>query len=432
MTVAVIVAGGRATRLGPLAAQVPKCLLPVGGRTVLDHQLRALAPVDPSHTIVAAGHLAEQVRDHVAGRGVDVHVEAVPRGSGGAVRDAIGAIGARRPRSGDEVVVLLGDVLTNADLRALVAAHRAASADATVLVHPNDHPYDSDLVECDADGRIVALHPKPHPAGIDRQNLVIAGAYVLAPHVVDGIDAERPSDLSQDVIGGLVASGAHVLAHRSCAYVKDMGTPSRYARVEEDWRNGTVAARAPGVARPGVILDRDGTIVHRAGLVTDPDQIVVPDEVARAIAACNRAGLLVAVATNQSVLARGLLDGDGLRRVHARVETRLGEHGAWIDGWFVCPHHPDAGYPGEVAALKVACTCRKPATGLLEQAMRELPFDRDRTIFLGDASTDVEAGRRAGLATRLVDVGPDPRRDAVPTAVAVRAWLEACVAQERR
>lgn len=96
------------------------------------------------------------------------------------------ALGGPAPR---DVVVLLGDVVLNTDLVSMLDAHRASGAAATVLVHPNDHPFDSDLVELDHRGLVIALHPKPHPPGVDRQNLVVAGVYVLSPAAVASIAA---------------------------------------------------------------------------------------------------------------------------------------------------------------------------------------------------------------------------------------------------
>jgi len=105
------------------------------------------------------------------------------------------------------------------------------------------------------------------------------------------------------------------------------------------------------------------------------------------------------------VLARGEVTEDGLERIHARLDVLLGEGRAYLDGLYVCPHHPERGFAGEVAALKIECTCRKPAPGLIDQACRELQIGRASSWLVGDTSADIEAGRRAGMRTVLVRTG---------------------------
>ncbi|MCA9653463.1 MAG: nucleotidyltransferase family protein, partial [Myxococcales bacterium] len=167
--VGVIVAGGLGTRLGSLCHERPKPMLPVGGRPLLRRQIERFSEAGIERVVILAGHLAPVIEQQARAWSdercrVEVVIEREPLGSGGCLRLVPGATG--------PLVVAFGDVAFDMDLRALVEAHRRQKARATAVVHPNDHPHDSDLVELDADGRMLALHRKPHPPELVTRNLV--------------------------------------------------------------------------------------------------------------------------------------------------------------------------------------------------------------------------------------------------------------------
>jgi D,D-heptose 1,7-bisphosphate phosphatase len=123
---------------------------------------------------------------------------------------------------------------------------------------------------------------------------------------------------------------------------------------------------------------------------------------AEAVRAINRAGRLAVLITNQPVIARGECTEAGLRQIHNRLEWLLGESHAYLDAIYYCPHHPDSGYPGERPDLKTVCTCRKPATGLLETATRDLNIDVGRSWMVGDSTADMQAAQNFGIRSVLV------------------------------
>ncbi|HVM11781.1 MAG TPA: HAD family hydrolase [Actinomycetota bacterium] len=140
-------------------------------------------------------------------------------------------------------------------------------------------------------------------------------------------------------------------------------------------------------ARPAVFLDRDGTLIEDPGYLGDPDGVVLIEGVPDALRRLASTGYALVVISNQAGVARGLFDEDAVRAVNARVEELLAEHGARIDAWHWCVHHPDVTGP---------CACRKPGTELLERAARELGLDLGASWMVGDHPTDVQAGIRAG------------------------------------
>ena len=108
-------------------------------------------------------------------------------------------------------------------------------------------------------------------------------------------------------------------------------------------------------------------------------------------------GYRLIVLTNQSVIARGEACEADVASIHRRLEWELGKEGAYLDGIYLCPHHPHGGFPGERIDLKMKCECRKPATGLFERACAELRIDRARSWMIGDQTRDIEMARRSGV-----------------------------------
>jgi D-glycero-D-manno-heptose 1,7-bisphosphate phosphatase len=152
-----------------------------------------------------------------------------------------------------------------------------------------------------------------------------------------------------------------------------------------------------------VLLDRDGTLVEARHYPSRPEQLVLYPGIAADLRRLQAAGFLLIVITNQSGVARGLFGEAELTVMHNHLRARLGEQGVRIDGVYFCPHHPE----GTIAELAIVCDCRKPAPGMLLRAAREHDIDLGRSWFVGDILDDVEAGRRAGCRTILVDLGSE-------------------------
>ncbi len=154
-------------------------------------------------------------------------------------------------------------------------------------------------------------------------------------------------------------------------------------------------------ARPGVFLDRDGTIIHDAGYLRRVEDMELYPSAAQAIRLLNQSGRLVVVVTNQSGVARGILDEDAVSSIHAALQTDLEHQGARIDRFYYCPHLPNA----PVASFSRECDCRKPNPGMVLAAARDLNIDLSRSYLIGDKPTDIETAHRAGCASVLVRTG---------------------------
>ena len=254
-------------------------------------------------------------------------------------------------------------------------------ADATLFVHPNDHPQDSDLVEIDDEGFVAALHPYPHAEGTEYDNLVNAALYVMRRDGLEPlIPREGKADLAKDLFPQMLRAGRRLFAYISPEYIKDVGTPERLDRVAADIQAGLPDRLSARALRSAVFLDRDGTVNVEVNYVRTPEQLALLPGVPEALQRLNRSGHLAVIVTNQSVVARGDVTFAGLKRIHTRLTHLLGARHAYVDRIYVCPHHPDRGFPGEVAELKIVCSCRKPATGMVDDACRDLQIDRARVV----------------------------------------------------
>ena len=389
--------------MGEAFPGLPKALIPVGGKPVLQHQLELARQAGVESATIFAGYLASAIADFVGdgsrfGLDIRVRIEDAPLGNAGAL---VGAL----DEMPEQFFVLYGDVMAAVDLARMGAFHLGCGADFTTLVHPNDHPFDSDLIEADDEDRVAAIRAYPHPDGEHFANLVNAALYVVRREALRPFQSPGGGklDFTRDVLAGLVARGAKVLAYRSPEYIKDMGAPARLSRVEADWRAGKI--KTGGAARPAVFLDRDGTLNDDRPFINCAANLELLPGAGAALRRLREAGFLLIVVTNQPVIARGEATEAELADIHRKLEWELGKAGAYIDALYFCPHHPDAGYAGEIPALKIACDCRKPATGLIDAACRDFAIDRAASWVVGDSTRDVELARRAGLASVLVRTG---------------------------
>ena len=212
-------------------------------------------------------------------------------------------------------------------------------------------------------------------------------------------------DVAKDLFPRMLEARALLRGYVSPEYIKDAGTPSRLEKVRQAHADGTISRASLKTPQPAVFFDRDGTLNNAAGYVRCAEDLHVFPEAGRAIRRLNDSAWRTVVVTNQPVLARGDVAPAALRRIHAPMDTELARHGGFIDRLYYCPHHPDAGFDGEVAALKVDCDCRKPEPGLILRAQADLNIDLAASWMVGDTTSDLGAADAAGVSSILVETG---------------------------
>jgi mannose-1-phosphate guanylyltransferase/phosphomannomutase len=390
-----ILAGGKGTRLG--LTDVPKPMARIGERTLLEHQLDLLRRHGLTDVFILSGHLANVIYDRIKdgsayGLRVTHIVEPYPLGTAGSVA-------LLKHLLSERFLVLYGDVMLDMDLQRLIAFDRQEDSAATLVVHPNNHPDDSDLLEVNEDGTIAAFHPKPRQPGGYYHNLVNAGVYILSPEIFRYIACGPSLDFGRNILPAVLQSGQRLRAYRTSEYLSDMGTPERWRKVTEDYQSGRIARRNRGNKRPAVFLDRDGVLIRHVDNLSRLEDVELLPDVGKAVAAINGSDYLAVVVTNQPMIAKGFLTAAGLDAIHKKMETLLGREHAFVDAIYYCPHHPDSGFSGEVRHLKGPCACRKPNPGMLLQAAQEWNIDLEHSWMVGDGERDLIAGKRAGCTT---------------------------------
>jgi histidinol-phosphate phosphatase family protein len=417
----IILAGGKGTRLRERLGNLPKPLIDICGVPLLERQVLLAKRHGFTDVLILVNHAAQYIVDFCAARGnwglkVECIDDGEPRGTAGATLAIF-------DRLADEFLVMYGDTMLEVDLTRFHTFHagRADSA-ATLLLHPNDHPHDSDLVEMEDDGRITAFHPYPHDPARYYPNLVNAALYwvrksALAPwrNWQGGL-----LDFGKDLFPDMLRQGARLRGFNSPEYIKDVGTPARVDKVCGDLQSGKIARASLERAQAMVFLDRDGTLNREVDHLASAEQFELLPGVEEAVKRLNRSEYRCAVVTNQPVIARGECSVEELRRIHNKMETLLGRQGAFVDRIYYCPHHPHAGFPGERPELKIDCACRKPKTGMIDQAAEDFNLAREHSWMVGDSSIDMETARRAGLKSVLVETGyagMDYREWATPDAI---------------
>lgn len=406
---AIIMAGGKGTRIASLNSQVPKPMIPILGKPILLYQIENLKEQGISEFVLVCGHLREIVKDYFKdGRNFDVHIEYEmedePLGTAG-------ALSRFRNKMDDDFLLINGDIIFDIDINRMISFHKKNEALVTLFTHPNSHPYDSSLIECNSSGMVTAWKTCEEDRGWMR-NLVNAGIHLISnrlftdPATAHLFVRESKLDLDRDVLRPLVNTGK-LFSYESPEYVVDMGTPDRFGMVVEDIKSGKPAKKNLSQKQRAVFLDRDGTINEYVGFLTDINDFKLIPNVAKAIKLINQKGYLAIVITNQPVVARGDITLEELNLVHNKMETLLGEEGAYLDGIYFCPHHPDKGFEGEILELKVNCSCRKPNIGLLKQAAEDFNIDISNSWFVGDSLIDVQTGKNAGCKTVFLGDGSD-------------------------
>lgn len=404
----VILAGGQGTRLKSVTGDLPKPMAPVGGIAVLEHQVRSAARYGFEEVILLTGYRSEVIENHF-GDGSRWNVrfryclDREPLGTAGAALAVL-------DQFDEQFLLLYGDVMHDVDLRKFADFHsEQAGAAASLLVHPNDHPQDSDLVEMADDGRISAFHGYPHGEGSWYRNVVNAGLYALTREsLVPYAGSGEKLDFAKDLFPRMLLDGRKLYGYFSREYIKDMGTPERLAKVNAHHAEGRIQRLNLANSVPAVFLDRDGTVIRHLPFLSRAEQVELIEGAAESIRRIHDSGYLAVLITNQPVIARGECSVAELERIHGRMEHLLAtECKSYLDAIYYCPHHPDSGFAGEIPELKIRCECRKPATGMIDRAALDLNIDLSRSWFIGDSLRDWQTAIHARLTPLFVNSGED-------------------------
>ena len=396
----VVIAGGQGTRIASVNSEIPKAMIPIEGKPILEYEVMMAKRYGFTDFLFITGHMGDQIQSYFGngekwGVQIEYFQEEKPMGTAG-------ALGYLKDKLTEDFFVFYGDTVMDFDMQAMLDYHKQKNADATLFLHPNDHPYDSDIVDLDAEGKVRCFYNKPHEDGFISRNIVNAALFIFKPSILDKIEVGVKSHIEKHILPRCLEAGMNLYGYISFEYIKDMGTPDRYYAVCDDVISGKCARMNRKYSRPAIFLDRDGVITKEVDLLCKPEQMELIPGAADAIKLINQKGWMAIVVTNQPVIARNLCSIEELEFIHAKLETMIGAERAYLNAIYYCPHHPDAGYPEERKEYKIKCYCRKPAPGMLLKAAEDWNIDLANSYMIGDRQSDVKAGEAAGCKESIL------------------------------
>ena len=420
----VIMAGGKGTRISELFPDIPKPLIPISNgietKPVLEWEICSLRDQGFKDNILTVSHMADKIMDYFGdgsklGVSIEYFVEDNPLGNAGALFKL-------EDKLSDDFLLLIADAMFDVDFNRMVEFHSSHNAIATLFTHPNSHPYDSSVLITDENNSVIKWLTKEDIRPEFYKNRVNAGLQIINKKIFDlsGINGSLVGtidntgktvkvDMDRQILKPLCGTGK-MFCYDSPEYCKDMGTPDRFDQVSKDFQNGVVQSKNLRKPQKAIFLDRDGTINKHIGFLRNKEEFELLPDVSKAIKLINESGYLAIVITNQPVIARGEVTVSELEDIHNKMETLLGKEGAYLDGLYYCPHHPDKGFEGEIQELKIDCDCRKPKPGLIMRACKDFNIDPKQSWMVGDDSRDIGCGKNAGTHTALIgeeDFGQD-------------------------
>ena len=403
----VIMAGGRGTRISSVADNVPKPMIMIGEKPVLEHEIENLREQGITDIIITVGYLGTMIMDYFGdgsqispstGKPFGVHieyfVEKQPLGNAGALYYL-------KEKLTEDFLLLNGDCIFNVNFHRFIKYHQTKGGLATLFTHPNSHPYDSGIIVTDEDCAVTEWLTKEDIRPPYYKNRVNAGLHILSRKTLRQKELFEKVDLDRHILKPLAGTGC-MYAYDSSEYVTDMGTAERYKTVCRDFERFKVKHRNLNYKQRAIFIDRDGTLNQYVGFLRHPEELELLPKAGEAVKRINSSEYLAILVTNQPVIARGDVSLEDLEEIHNKLETLLGKDGGYLDKIYFCPHHPDSGYAGERKEYKIECECRKPKPGMLLQAAEELNIDLSKSWIVGDSENDVTAGKSAGCKTALI------------------------------
>ena len=385
---AIVLCGGRGTRIENLSQGLPKNLLQINGKSILEYQLECFEKCDFKEIYLIAGYGIEALKQFVFNYKGRLQITIIrddeQLGTGNAIKFCQDLID-------DETFLVMGDLLIDFNFTEMLKENKGLDYQIICHTHPTDHIFDSDSVVLDDSGNIQEIVLK-HSRSHRKINLALSGIFLLSRHFSQWIRGKTNGDFTKDVLKRSLDSGIRIRNYRSADFVKDLGTEERFKnaiRLIDSNKYG-----GHHFKRPAIFLDRDGTINRINGYVKTENDLVLKSDAGEGIKALNHLGFLVFVVTNQPVVARGDIDITDLNRIHVYMEQLLSVESAFVDEIKFCPHHPDKGYAGENIEFKVNCSCRKPGVDLITKLKDRYSIMMHGSWVVGDSWRDEKMARK--------------------------------------
>ena len=387
---AVVLVGGLGTRLRPLTLHVPKPLIRVSGKPFLGYLLSKLRSMGIGRCILLTGYKHSKVKEYCGsgkkwGLSVRYSKEGEPLGTGGAIYNA-------RRQIDSTSLVLNGDSWLDISLAPFAAFHRKSGAWATIFSMRGDLAARGAIVQGKG-GRVRQFLEKQKGG----RGIFNTGAYLIEPAALEFLEGEVRAGRLQPKFSmerdgfPLIAKKRKLYSYVGKGDFLDIGTFSSLVGAHRI----LPAHEGAGARKRAVFLDRDGVINrHSHDYVRHPDDFEFEYGAIDGMKQLSKLGMPIIIATNQSMIGRGLSTPTDLKRIHNKMLAAFKKHKVKITDICICPHRPDEG-----------CNCRKPKIGMLIAAQEKHNLDLAKSFVVGDTTGDILMGKTAGCTTILVKTG---------------------------
>ena len=385
-----ILAGGKGNRFQSIS-KLPKIFAKLGKTKLIDIILKNLKKNKINRVNILAGKNHKIIKNYLEANYNKLNINIVSEDT------LLGTAGCfskvKKKYLRENILIIFGDLLFDIDLKKFNHFHLKKNSDITILTHPSDHLFDSDILEVDSKNQVKKIYFKPHKKDILVHNLTMAGIFIIKKKCLNLIPHNKKYDFSKNFLKDALNNKSKIFSYKTREYCKDLGTPTRFKKVNKDFKlNKNKLFRLNKKIR-AVFLDRDGVInVDQGPLKYSSPLNFLPNSV-NALSKLRKLNYLVILITNQSAVAKGFITINELEKSFKSLETILSKKSIYFDSIYYCPHYPTSGYKKENKNYKINCSCRKPKPGMILRAKRDFNIDLKKSFFVGDSLKDYMAAK---------------------------------------
>jgi len=385
-----IIAGGEGKRFKSVSTS-PKILAKLGKSSLIDLILKNLHSYNIKKTSFFIGKNKSFFLKYKNKKGIKLIEEKKLLGTSG----CFSLINKKNLEK--NVLIIFGDILFDINFSNFYKFHLKNNSDITILSHPSDHLFDSDIVETDNKNKVSKIFFKPHSKKMKFKNLTMAGIFIINKKLIKNIPPNKKHDFSKNFLKDSLKKNYRVFSYKTREYCKDLGTPERFKKVNKDFFLKKHIKLKKENKIKAIFLDRDGVLNVDKGPLQYSNPINFLPGVKNALTALRKLDYLIILITNQSAVAKGFITINELEKSFNNLETVLSKSKFYFDGIYYCPHYPISGYKNENKKYKVFCLCRKPKPGMIFKATKDFNINLKKSYFIGDTLRDYEAAKAANV-----------------------------------
>lgn len=373
----VIIAGGKGTRLKKESGNLPKSLVKIGRKTILDYQIENIIKNNITNIHFCLGYGHDEILNHLAVNYKNLKytytIENEPLGTYGALYNS-------KDKLKDNIFLLLGDVLTNYKIKEGFNDFLKFNYDIMLVSRYTDHPHDSDLLISNNQNKVIGIERE---SDLDQLYSPIGntGLLYIKKTKIKRLKKKQP-DVVKDYIKNNLRS-LNVFHSLTVDYIKDVGTPDRLSEAKKNIKN--IFYEKPIIC----FLDRDETLIFDQGNENNYNNIKFKPYAINFLKFLQKKGIKVILVTNQPGVAKGYFNTDDVNNFHNYLQLLLIKKKIKpLNAIYFCPHHPQSGFEKENKAYKIKCDCRKPNIGMVSKAIGDLHLENSKYFFVGDTKND--------------------------------------------